>query len=134
MTGHRRLRLGLDGAVALHHLLAEIGDRRPAAGPPAVLFGHDRLPEGPVHLVDQQPGAAIGHAHRPAGRGDRAQPVDQLQQPDLAGAEQPLGPQVDAQKQLSHRRVTMMPIAMPGIVNTRPAEEATGISLARPDS
>lgn len=72
--------------VALDQLLAELGQTCTALGVPTLPFRDDRLSEQAVHLVDRQPGAAVGHIHRPCG-GDRPMHLDIALQPDLAGAD-----------------------------------------------
>jgi len=46
---------------------------------------HQRRAEVAIHGIDQQPGAAVAHAHGPRRRGDRAATVDVLKQVHLAG-------------------------------------------------
>jgi len=45
---------------------------------------HQRRAEIAVHGIDQQPGAAVAHAHGPRRRGNRAATVDVLKQIHLA--------------------------------------------------
>src|SRR6185312_6674322 len=55
-----------------------------AAAAAAAGFGRDRrLTQRMIDLLDQQPGAAIGHAQRARGRRDRAGRADRLQERDL---------------------------------------------------
>ena len=54
---------------------------------PPTCAGHQRLAEAAVEGVDEQPGAAIGHAHLPPRGRDRPRRIDQLQELDLAGAD-----------------------------------------------
>src|SRR5262249_3835108 len=80
-------------------VLAEISERGAAALLAARLRGDDRLAEAAIHVVDQQPGAAIRHAKLPAGLRDRAGVADRLQQRNLAGPDRPIGPEVDTHRQ-----------------------------------
>jgi hypothetical protein len=45
----------------------------------ARLGGDNRLAEAVVHVVDQEPGPAVGHAEGDAGLGDRSGVADRLQ-------------------------------------------------------
>src|SRR6516164_3442682 len=52
-----------------------------------------------IDLVDQQPGAAVGHAHLPACRGNRTMLGDAFHQGDLAGSEIAECAKIDADRQ-----------------------------------
>src|SRR5262249_13291119 len=95
----RRDRLRLDCAVGLDQVLPERRERGAAALRTARLGGDDRLAEALVHVINQEPGAAIGHVERATRLRDRAGPADGLQEPDLAGAQGPLGAEIDPHRQ-----------------------------------
>jgi hypothetical protein len=80
-----------------------IGQVGAAAAGAAVTGGDHRLAKTTVQAVDQHPRAAIGHAHPPTGRRNRADRIDQLQQLDLAGSDGPRAVEIDANGQ-SRRR------------------------------
>src|SRR4051812_25969885 len=48
---------------------------------------HDRLAEDRIHLLDQVPGALVGHLHAARRRRDRTERGDLLKQLDLARAD-----------------------------------------------
>src|SRR5262245_2527591 len=96
---HGRDRPRLDRAVGLDQLLPERGERGTPALRTARLGGDDRLAEALVQVVDQEPGAPVGHVERAAGLRDRAGPPDRLKQPDLARAQSPLGAEIDPHRQ-----------------------------------
>jgi hypothetical protein len=52
-----------------------------------------------VHVVDQKPRATVRHAERDTGFGDRSGVTDRFQQPNLAGPDRPIFPEIDAQGQ-----------------------------------
>ena len=62
----------------------------------ALGFDH-RDGKHPVHGVDEHPGAAIGHVHRPAGSRDRAGLDDPGQKHDLAAPQPLLAREIDPQ-------------------------------------
>ena len=64
--------------------MPERGQFGTAARRPAMLRLDDGLGEYVVKLVDEQPSASIGHAHRATGCGNRSVITDGFQQPDLA--------------------------------------------------
>ncbi len=51
------------GAEAADEGEAHLGELRAAAAPAAGLGGDDRLAENLVHLLDEVPGALVGHVH-----------------------------------------------------------------------
>ena len=75
-----------DRTIASDHIAAERGQARAAAAGAAHLLLHERLAEDVVDLVDQEPGAPVGHAHLLAGGDDRSVLRDQFHQGDLARA------------------------------------------------
>ncbi len=72
--------------------------RRAAPFPPAASRMDERVPEKPVQILDEIPGAAIGHAQFLRRRRDRSRIRDRLQQGDLAGADFPPWRKVDADR------------------------------------
>ena len=62
-----------------------------------LLGSDDRLAKAIVHIVDQEPRAAIRHAQRNTSLGNRSGVTDRLQQPDLTGADRPVLAEIDAQ-------------------------------------
>src|SRR5262245_11660498 len=97
----------------LHELAAEGRQAGAAAADAAELGAHRRLAEALVDAVDQLPGAAVGHPHLAAGRRDRAEPVDALEQGDLARPDRAAGIEIDAQAQLRHAAIIAQPRASP---------------------
>src|SRR5579864_292662 len=89
--------LRLDRAIALHELTPEGRQPRPAAMRAAELGGHDLAAEIEIHLLDQHPSPAIGHAELAAGAADRTAIGHRFEQPDLARADRLAGPEIDAQ-------------------------------------
>src|SRR5262245_2063417 len=96
---HGRDRPRLDRTVGFDQLLPEWRERGAAALRAARLGGDDRLAEALVPIVDQEPGAPVGHVERAAGLRDRAGPADRLKQSDLARAQSPLGAEIDPHRQ-----------------------------------
>ncbi len=78
---------GFHGAVARDHVATE-GGQRGATPPGATLRGlGSRGAEELVHLVQQQPGAPVRHAHLSRGSADGARRIDGFEQRHLAGAQ-----------------------------------------------
>ena len=93
---HRR---PLDGAIVADQFGAEPRQNRSAALRAAGLGIDHRMAEAPVHVVDQQPGPAIGHAERPACLRNRAGGANGFEQADLAGPDRPARAEIDPQCQ-----------------------------------
>src|SRR5690349_15932357 len=117
MRGGGALRLLLHRPEVLHQLVAKGRQAGAAATDAAELGAHRRLAEALVDAVDQLPGPAVGHPHLAAGGRDRAQPVDALEQGDLARPDRAAGIEVDAQTQLRHAAMIAQP---------RPTSEGRG--------
>ena len=93
-------------AIAIRYLYAVLRASRllrnkfePKDAPVIMTAGlpvHRRLPADAVDLVDQVPGALVGHVHGAAGRRDRAELADILQKLDLARPDPAFGIEVDA--------------------------------------
>src|ERR1700681_1627469 len=94
--GHAR-GFPLDCAIALDELAAERRKPRAAAMRPAKLRRHHLATKVDIHLLDEHPSAAIGHAEVAPGAADRAAFRDGLKQPDLAWADRLTGAEIDAQ-------------------------------------
>src|SRR5580692_5726118 len=104
LGGRRRLRF--DRPIILDQLQAEWRELRAAALHAAGLRRHHGRAERAVHVVDQEPGAPIGHAKRAAGPRDRTGFTDRLEQPDLARPKRPVRAEIDPHRQpdISHCR------------------------------
>jgi hypothetical protein len=76
----------LDAPVGGGHRLAELGDLRAAPARPARRGQDERPVEHAVERLDQQPGAAVRHAHLAARGRDRSLAVDRLDEIDLSRA------------------------------------------------
>src|SRR6266436_5932354 len=95
--GSRGMRLGLDRAVQVDRSRAE-GRKGGAAAAAAARSGGDRrFTKAVVHVVDQKPGPAMGHAEPDAGLSDRSGVADRLQQANLSRADRPFVAKIDVQ-------------------------------------
>ena len=95
--GSRGMRLGLDRAVQVDRSRAE-GRKGAAAAAAAARSGGDRrFTKAVVHVVDQKPGPAMGHAEPDAGLSDRSGVADRLQQANLSRADRPFVAKIDVQ-------------------------------------
>src|SRR6267142_1348312 len=86
--------IAFDLAVARDQRRAERRQHRAATVLAAGLPFHRGLAADAVDLVDQIPGALVGHVHRAAGGRDRAAGLDILQQLDLARSDASLVRQI----------------------------------------
>src|SRR5262249_30003293 len=57
------------------------------------------IAEAVVHIVDEEPGAPVGHVERSASLRDRSGLADCFEEPDLARAERPVRTKIDAHRQ-----------------------------------
>src|SRR5215218_21576 len=90
-------RIAFDLAIALDQRDTERRQHRAAAILAAGLRLDRRLPADAVDLVDQVPGALLGHLHRAAGGRNRSMLVDLLQKLDLARSDPAVpGIEIDA--------------------------------------
>jgi hypothetical protein len=101
----RRRRSRFDCTIFFDQLKAERRQRRAAALRAAGLHRRHRRAEATVHVVDQEPGAPVGHAERAAGARNRTGFADRLEQPDLARPQRPVGAEIDPHRQpdIAHR-------------------------------
>jgi hypothetical protein len=97
-----------DRPIVFDQLPAERRERRAAAPRAARLRRHHGRAKAAVHVVDQEPGAPIGHAERTAGPRDRAGFADRLEEADLARPKRPLRAEIDPHRQphIAHSRTS----------------------------
>jgi hypothetical protein len=94
------LGLRLDRSVVANKRYPHPSEGRAATLGAARLRIHYGLTETTVHIIDEQPSPAIGHAKGARGLRNRAFVADGFKQKHLAGTDRPMPPKINAQRQL----------------------------------
>jgi hypothetical protein len=102
VSGARCMCGRLNLAIMLDYCAPEIGQGGATTMQAAGLRCDDRHAKAVVQIVDEEPGASIGHPHLTTGLRNRAVLVDQLQQSDFAGTNGAVFVKIDAQCEPGH--------------------------------